>query len=377
MKIAIAIPTYNRVEKLKVALDTIQKQQFPDDIELHIVISNIASTDSTSEFLDELQYSEKNIHIYNEAQDQWERRNTYYLAKAIPQGIDWVWLLGDDDYLSRVDSVAILANVIREHGSDDLTFLHACQSIRSENTGKLVINSLFNLCNTFGYHEMLGWFSSIVLRRDEFESAISESALNAGNFSQDNAVDGYLSSAYPHSAAIMRHCANKKAIFIDVGLAAAQDEQMTQDSVNRWASENMGERYLFVVDDLLRLKSDGVIEQRCSKIFFRYLTYSFWDRYSSFLLSQLINETDRKRLLSSKKEQEHYFNNWNRVYKISELLSEGTERKQVAVLAQLGTSLAKLALNDGYDEGVVNGQHMSSLLHHVNLPTYPFKIFNA
>ena len=42
LKIAIAIPTYNRLEKLKFALSKIEAQEIDDRFELYCVISNIA-----------------------------------------------------------------------------------------------------------------------------------------------------------------------------------------------------------------------------------------------------------------------------------------------------------------------------------------------
>ena len=52
IKLAIAIPTYNRLEKLKILLNSIDNQIFCKDLELSLFISNIASTDGTSEFLE-------------------------------------------------------------------------------------------------------------------------------------------------------------------------------------------------------------------------------------------------------------------------------------------------------------------------------------
>jgi hypothetical protein len=48
LKIAIAIPTFNRLEKLKVALRHIEAQELDDRFELFCVISNIASMDGTT-----------------------------------------------------------------------------------------------------------------------------------------------------------------------------------------------------------------------------------------------------------------------------------------------------------------------------------------
>ena len=54
LKIAIAIPTYNRLEKLKVALQSIDKQEVDEGLEIYCVVSSIASTDGTTEYFDTL-----------------------------------------------------------------------------------------------------------------------------------------------------------------------------------------------------------------------------------------------------------------------------------------------------------------------------------
>ena len=61
IKLAIAIPTYNRLEKLKILLNSIDNQIFCKDLELSLFISNIASTDGTSEFLEKRKIKEEKI----------------------------------------------------------------------------------------------------------------------------------------------------------------------------------------------------------------------------------------------------------------------------------------------------------------------------
>ena len=50
IKLDVVIPTFNRVEKLKVALQSIEAQVIDSSVELHCVISNTASTDETGIF---------------------------------------------------------------------------------------------------------------------------------------------------------------------------------------------------------------------------------------------------------------------------------------------------------------------------------------
>ena len=79
LKIAIAIPTYNRLEKLKFALSKIEAQEIDDRFELYCVISNIASTDGTTEFLNQLSHKHINYVTWNKPEEN-IYLNSYYLG---------------------------------------------------------------------------------------------------------------------------------------------------------------------------------------------------------------------------------------------------------------------------------------------------------
>ena len=165
LKLGIAIPTYNRLEKLKVLLNSIDNQILSKDLDLSLFISNIASTDGTSEFLEEEVQKRYNLKVYNRPEDQTIKPNIFYLNKIISSDIQWVWFMGDDDKLSEKNSLQKVYECLKENSIHDLEFFCACEKRRSRNTSKVFIDKVFNLCNKFGYHEMLGWFSSIILRK--------------------------------------------------------------------------------------------------------------------------------------------------------------------------------------------------------------------
>ena len=68
IKLAIAVPTYNRLEKLKILLSSIDSQSFCENLELSLFISNIASTDGTTEFLEKETEKRNNLTVYNKQQ---------------------------------------------------------------------------------------------------------------------------------------------------------------------------------------------------------------------------------------------------------------------------------------------------------------------
>ena len=95
------------------------------------------------------------------------------LAATIPPNTDWVWLMGDDDCLESNRSIAIVHDLIKTSENLDLSFVHACQARRSAQSGNVYKEETLKLCEEFGYHEMLGWISSIITRRNILITALT------------------------------------------------------------------------------------------------------------------------------------------------------------------------------------------------------------
>jgi glycosyltransferase involved in cell wall biosynthesis len=92
LKLVIYIPTYNRLEKLKVCIESIASQV--DGI--NVYVSNNASTDGTKEYLDGLNYSW--LMVYHQPENYGAAFN-HASAWYIPVDAEYIWVIGDDDYL--------------------------------------------------------------------------------------------------------------------------------------------------------------------------------------------------------------------------------------------------------------------------------------
>lgn len=314
MKILFAIPTYNRVERLKVLVGSILAQEFNRaEVELYCAISNSCSTDDTSDYINSLQSDKVKLLIHNQVEHENGRvkyvngkDNFLHLANLIPRDVNWVWFMGDDDYLIDKNAISILSAVIRDQDDLELKLVHACQARRSCRTGQIIKGTLFDLCNGMGFHEVLGWMSSLIVDRDLFVSAMTGDSFRRSE------------SAYAHSAALLEVCHQYNALFIDAAWVEPQDERQTQESIERWQKDNMGERYFYVVDDLVSLYERKVLTKKCSTIFFRYLTYSFWDRYICYLIGDAAN---------SKQISQRALEHWNRVLKTADMLEDPAQQK--------------------------------------------------
>jgi glycosyltransferase involved in cell wall biosynthesis len=327
MKFAFAIPTYNRLTRLKIALASMMDQVMPEGVEMVFVLSNSDSKDGTYEFLNELpahypryQFFTSNLNDGGSVIDNWRR-----LAETVPVDVDWVWFMGDDDFLISAHALSRIVEVLRGHGGEDVHFIHACQARRASPERKVVRGTCLDLCNRFGFHELLGWMSSLVVRRNVFCDAIREAYVAGQDVSKV--------SAFLHSTALFGRLAGRQSVFIDEPLVEPQDLQQTDESIQRWAAESVGERYFLLLDDLKRLFDTGILQSGVTKDFFRYLTYSIYDRLSI----QLIGE-----VLESQQIDARIMGHFRRLEAMANLFSASRERKEYqAWLQALGAQLTE------------------------------------
>ena len=310
IEFVIAIPTFNRLDHLKKALESVTNQIIPSDVNLTILISNIASNDGTSEFLSSI--NSKNIIINNKPFKKHTNSiaNFYCLAKLIPSKADWVWLHGDDDYLCDNLSLSKIIKVIRNNVDLDTDLIGACQKSRSLNSGSIHKDTIFNLCNRYGYHEMLGWISGLVLRKEEMKKAMSCVFTNEDFYmvkeNNFNLEKKYSYSAYPHSLEIFMNLSNKKAVFLDSPVIENQPKTPEQIDLhnNHNAEENVALRYLFMLDDFKKLEERKIIKkQSLSRTFFRYQIYHIWDHLLALFVVTINQNTLTYHQLEEKDKQ--------------------------------------------------------------------------
>lgn len=370
--IAVAIPTFNRLKYLKSNVNMVLKQQLEQDARLSLVISNSASSDGTEQYLDQLCSEHENVHCFNQKAET-ETENLKFLSQTVPDDVDWVWMMGDDDALTDESCIKTILDVIAKCDSADLAFLHACQARRSKNSGQATLMPVDQLCQRFGYHEMLGWMSSLIVSRDIFCTAMLE-AHQKINQEEGSVTDiGSCFSAYTHSYYLYKHLYGMKGVFVDLPLVEPQDDAQTQESIDRWSKIRMGERYFFVVDDMLALKNEGKLPDGCTTEFFRYHTYHLWDRYFTTLFAELLNPN-----ISFEEKQQQSFvarhqAHWNRIKNMADIIREPSTKKLMKIRTNHGIELANLFYRTGGNNSTV-AKMLHDQFNMANEPTYPFSI---
>ena len=214
----------------------------------------------TQVILDELAKKNQNVFIFNEQLND-ENRNMGCLSSIIPDDVDWV-VLGDDDIIVDPDAILKINNLVSR---DNFSFVHVTQYRRSKNTKKIVSGNLEELCNEFGYTDILGWISSLVVKRSFFVQALKEAQKKIT--SEWNRV-----SAFNQSFFLYKQLFNKKCAFFDAGLVDPQDLKQTNESIKEMGTRKYASSILTIIDDLLQLKKMGMLPSKINTIFsiFKY-----------------------------------------------------------------------------------------------------------
>lgn len=230
MKVAVSIPTYNRLPHLIKAVGAAQKIVSFEEISLSLAISNIASEDATAQYLSQLiDNSESNriaVSVFNEPRQE-INCNWYYLDKVISDDVDWVWMHGDDDHILDPYCLRTLAPFLRD---SSLSFIVVPQAKRVGSGHCFpAASSMHDLASQHGIHDLLGWVSQIIVRRDIYRKYAEHhfKLTKYVNLREDFISHRY--SSFPHVNYFYENYHNNKISLI---LKKIIDEQVSPENIN-------------------------------------------------------------------------------------------------------------------------------------------------
>jgi abequosyltransferase len=120
--LSICIPTYNRAEFLKDALDSILKQiNTKNKDKVEICISDNASEDNTEELVNEYQKKSPIPIIYHKNEKNMGADYNFLKVVEIANG-EYCWLLGSDDIIEESGIDIVLDEIEESRGVDIISF---------------------------------------------------------------------------------------------------------------------------------------------------------------------------------------------------------------------------------------------------------------
>lgn len=273
MKLLVAIPTWNRADHLDTAICAIaMARSMARTCDVELFISDNCSSDHTAEVVARWQEGAPWIHYR-----RWEEHIASWGPDILRRALlgsdleyDYLWLQGDDDYICDPAAYEKLAEALASTVEDSPAIAHCCQARRSlPGDRRIISGNTEDLCNTYGWHDLLGWISSLVLSRDTVTRIWASPH-----------CDIKPQSAYWHAEVLLEAAYGRTMLILTEGLIDPQDEEQTAESVERWAQAKVGQGYWYIISGLNSLKDRGILTKPLTLGFFRYLTYSFWDRFA-------------------------------------------------------------------------------------------------
>jgi hypothetical protein len=211
--------------------------------------------------------------------------NWYHVTNIIPIDTDYVWLHGDDDAILDSNALNIIQSIASSPTPPKIILFP--QSKRSTNSQKKYFGTLYELCNKYGFHEMLGWMSQLIVSHKEFKQSIHLYAEKLFQVKKNSDLTYSRFSAFHHSTRIFQLLSSEKAVFLDQSII---DEQLVANNhrLKSKTDENTRELFFFLVEDFTKIIRFH--PNTLSPIFLRYVNKSFSDLLLNITADDIINK---------------------------------------------------------------------------------------
>lgn len=293
--ITFAIPTWNRVDKLKVCLESMIQQINEIEETVRICVYNNASDDGTNELLEEFKDKYPDVIEYQNGKEHVRGQESFKRAFLMPK-TEWMWMFGDDDLLAENG----LKNILDILKRKDVDFIHAAEFTRVSGEPKTYYATTMELCCGFGFVEMTGFISGNICRTKKLQGV-----LNGDDCKM------YQECSYFQSLVILDAFSDSKAAFINAPVVDLQERVQAIATCERWDKEEVPIHYADLGDGLTRLKEKGIIQGLLPDDFFRYLSVNLFTKilYTFYGMS-----STKKELVDDKY--------WDMVLKLAGLASD-------------------------------------------------------
>ena len=138
IKIGVVMVTYNRLDKLKVALTAYENQARKPD---YIIVVDNHSSEDTEIFLDEWS---KKCPIANNVirtEENLGGAGGFYegMRAALGEKLDWLWI-ADDDAFPEEHALEVLENYINNHSDAENKIAALCAKVEDDTSGRIDIS---------------------------------------------------------------------------------------------------------------------------------------------------------------------------------------------------------------------------------------------
>jgi glycosyltransferase involved in cell wall biosynthesis len=282
--LSIAIPTYNRLTYLDKSLSRMESFPKINNLQINYCISASGCSDGTRDYLSKIHEKNYYINIKKSKRTRW---NWIYLKKLIPKETDWVWLFGDDDIILHSDGWLPIQKLIETANNNNADIISIPQSKRILKE-EIHIDTLINLSVRFGMHEILGWMTSIIMRRSVFINFLNFMQIRFRNVYTDRGLLVNRVSPFLHSLILLKQNSNTNMI---LALQHIADEQISisdkvTHTLNSRNAEFLKDRITFTFSEF---KDLIILYDHTKKLsFYRYVNKTYLDLFINIIAEKII-----------------------------------------------------------------------------------------
>lgn len=137
--VSVIIPTFNRKDLLKIAIDSVLKQSYSN---IEIIVTDNASSDGTCYLMEDYSVNNKCIKYIRRNENIGPHKNALYAYKEYAKG-KYVFFLSDDDYLCDMNFISEGVEILENNSN--ISIITGMISVFSERENKFFMQPYSNI----------------------------------------------------------------------------------------------------------------------------------------------------------------------------------------------------------------------------------------
>ena len=364
---ALALIAYDDAGGLSETLDSISRQDLDAGISLSVIVARHHDSITEASIREALAGSAGNVTIVDipphDDVNVMRCAALPAIAAAMPDDADWAWTLETGHRLYQYDSLQILAKTIRQNAYANVNVVHVCDAGQSFDTGHIQYKTVDELCQAFGYFEILGKISSLIIRPAHYKFAFNGHLADTAKAANDGEI---WVSHHTHSQFLFLALSQTTAILADLKL-------VDLDSGADWAKPGKSHEWFKIAREIVELGAATGNSTKWKPHFFRYGTVSLWSelvRQQSLCAKAFTPEVN-----SDSVEMLHFIDQWQVLLELADYIAH---QEVHGVICDVVTNGIRLTLDFLQSEDGDTSRMESFFEEQTrDIKTYPTTLFRA
>ena len=267
---ALAVIAYGDADGISETLESVARQDLDAGISLSVIVARHHESITEAGIREALAGSAGNVTIVDipphDDVNVMRCAALPAIAAAMPDDADWAWTLETGHRLYQHDSLQLLAKTIRQNAYANVNVVHVCDAGQSFNSGHIQHKTVDELCQAFGYFEILGKVSSLIIRPAHYKFAFNTHLADTAAAANDGEI---WVSHHTHSQFLFLALSQTTAVLADLKL-------VDLDSGAEWATPRKSHEWFKIAREIVELGAAAGKSTKWNPHFFRYGTVSLW-----------------------------------------------------------------------------------------------------